>query len=135
MDRRGFLVAAAATPFALRSPESLARARGGTPVALVTAEASVVAVHLGTGRIVRRLTTLPRPRSIESVLGATAVVAHSEDGAITIVDGAHLRVRAALRDFAEPRYTAGSPDGRHAYVTDSARAELVTLDLARARGP
>jgi DNA-binding beta-propeller fold protein YncE len=135
MDRRGFLVAAAAVPLALRSPESFARARGGTPVALVTAdtEASVVAVHLTSGRIVGRLATLPRPRSIESVLGATAVIAHSEDGAVTIVDGEQLRVRRVLRAFAEPRYTAASPDGRHAYVTDSARAELVTLDLARAR--
>jgi hypothetical protein len=135
MDRRDFLAAAAAAPFLLRSSESLARARGGTPLALVTADTqeSLVAVHLGSGRIVRRIATLPRPRSIESVRGTTAVVAHSEDGAVTIVDGRHYAVRRVLRDFAEPRYTAMSPDGRYAYVTDSARAELVTLDLARAR--
>jgi hypothetical protein len=117
------------------APLRVSRARGGTPVALVTAdtEESVVAVHLTSGRTVRRLATLPRPRSIESVRGTTAVIAHSEDGAVTIIDGAELRVRRVLRAFAEPRYTAASPDGRYAYVTDSARAELVTLDLARAR--
>jgi hypothetical protein len=135
MDRRGFLVAAAAAPLVLRSSEIHARARGGTPVALVTADTqeSVVAVHLRSGRIVKRIATLPRPRTAESVNGSTAVIAHSEDGAVTIVDGAELRVRRVLRAFAEPRYTAASPDGRYAYVTDSARAELVTLDLARAR--
>jgi hypothetical protein len=46
MDRRSFLAAAAAAPFALSSPGAWARMAGGTPVALVTAdlEAHVVAV-------------------------------------------------------------------------------------------
>lgn len=135
MDRRTFIGIAAAAPFALRDPRALARGLGGTPVALVTAdtEESVVAVHLGTGKALRRIATLPGPRSIESVLGTTAVIAHTEEGAVTILDGPSLRVRRVLRSFAEPRYTAASPDGRHAYVTDSAQGELVTIELARAR--
>ena len=47
-------------------------------------ESRLVAVDLGSGRIRRYLPTLPQPRSIETV-GGTAVVAHSELGAITLV--------------------------------------------------
>jgi DNA-binding beta-propeller fold protein YncE len=131
MNRREFVAAAAAAPFVLRNPAALA---GGMPVALVTAdtEESVVAVHLTSGRVVERVATLPGPRSIENA-GAGTVVAHTDEGALTIVDGAALRVRRVLKAFAEPRYTAGSPDGRYAYVTDSSRAELVVVDLERSR--
>jgi DNA-binding beta-propeller fold protein YncE len=135
MNRRDFLIAVAALPTALAIPPSaLGRAHGGTPLALVTAdrESSVLAVSLGSGRIERRIRTLPDPRSIESAFGSTAVVAHSAEGAVTIVDGVRLRVRAVLRDFGSPRYTAVGFD-EHAYVTDSGRGELVAIDLARAR--
>jgi DNA-binding beta-propeller fold protein YncE len=137
MDRREFLAAAAAAAGASLAfaPAGLARVRGGTPLALVTAdlESAVGAVDLSTGRIVRRLATLPGPRSIESVAGRAAVVAHTGEGALTLLDGVSLEVRRVLRGLGEPRYTAASPDGRHAYVTDSARGELVVLDLRRAR--
>jgi DNA-binding beta-propeller fold protein YncE len=131
VNRREFVVAAAALPLALRSGRALA---GGTPLVLVTAdtESRVVAVHAGTGRLVRSIPTLPGPRSIETV-GATAVVAHTALGAVTIVDAATLRVRRVLRDFAEPRYTAAHPDGRHAFVTDSAASEVVAVDVVRGR--
>jgi DNA-binding beta-propeller fold protein YncE len=75
---------------------------------------------------------LPRPRSIEAV-GPMAVVAHSELGAVTIVRGATLAVEHVLRGFGEPRYTAAHPDGRHAYVTDASRGEVVVLDVVRGR--
>jgi DNA-binding beta-propeller fold protein YncE len=136
VDRRHFLAAAVTAPFALTGvPAALARGGGGTPVALVTAdtEASVVAVELSTGRIYRRLATLEGPRSIEHAAPRTAIVAHTAEGAVTLVDGTHFEVRRTLRSFAEPRYTAARPDGRYAYVTDSARGEVVTLDLERAR--
>src|SRR5205085_12342629 len=38
-----------------------------------------------------------------------------------------------LQEFAEPRYTAAHPDGRHAFVTDSAASEIVAVDVARGR--
>src|SRR5207253_2646632 len=47
------------------------------------------------------------------------------------LDGPTLRVRHVLRDFAQPRYTAASPDGRHAYVTDSVRGDVTTVDVVR----
>ena len=133
MNRRGFLVAAAVLPFALRSGRALA---GGTPVALVTAdtESRVVAVRLPDGKVLRSIPTLPGPRSIELAgRGDAAVVGHTAVAAVTLVDATRLRVEHVLRDFAEPRYTAAHPDGRHAYVTDSAASEVVAVDVGRGR--
>jgi DNA-binding beta-propeller fold protein YncE len=101
---------------------------------LVTAdlEAWLVAVGLGSGRVLRRVAVERFPRSIERV-GVRAVVAHSEIGVVSIVDGRSLEVLHVLRGFGEPRYTAAHPDGRHAFVTDAARGEVVTLDVVRGR--
>lgn len=131
MDRRAFISGAAALVFA---PRALARLTAGTELALVTAdlEARLVAVDLVSGRIRRYVSTLPKPRSIETV-GGMAVIAHSELGAITLVRGATLEVVHVLRGFGEPRYTAAHPDGRHAYVTDAERGEVVVLDVIRGR--
>jgi DNA-binding beta-propeller fold protein YncE len=131
VDRRAFLAGAAALALA---PRALAQLSLRAEVALVTAdlEARLVAVDLATGRIRRYVQTLPQPRSIETV-GGTAVVAHSERGAITLVRGKTLEVARVLRGFGEPRYTVGHPDGRHAYVTDAERGEVVVLDVVRGR--
>jgi len=125
VDRRQFLAAAAAAAFALRSGAR-------RPIALVTAdlEAAVVVVDPYAGRVLRRIATRPDPRSIERV-GETAVVAHTATGEVSLVRG--FAVRHVLRGFGEPRYTAGSPDGRYAYVTDSGRAELAVVDVVHAR--
>jgi DNA-binding beta-propeller fold protein YncE len=130
MDRRGFVVGTAALALA---PRALARMLAATPTALVTAdeEARLVAVDLATGRVRRYVRTRPKPRSIEAV-GDVAVVAHSELGAITIVD-ASFGVRHTLGGLGEPRYTAAHPDGRHAYVSDAERGEVVVLDVLRGR--
>jgi DNA-binding beta-propeller fold protein YncE len=127
MNRREFLVGAASLALA---PRALAGASG--PVALVTAdeESRLVAVDLAGGRVLEHVSTLGSPRSIETV-GETAVVAHSELGAVSLVRG--LKVTHVIRGFDEPRYTAAHPDGRHAYVTDAARGEIVALDVVRGR--
>ena len=133
MNRREFLVAAATLPLTLRlTPEALA---GGDPVALVTADTQsrVAVVELSSGRIIRSIPTLAGPRSIESVSGRMAVVAHTAHGAVSLVHGPSLQVRAVLHDFAEPRYTAAHPDGRHAYVSDSRRGEVVAVDVVAGR--
>jgi DNA-binding beta-propeller fold protein YncE len=138
MNRRQFLGAAAAVPILLRDdPAALARRLGGgTPVALVTAdeEASVIAVELGgaLGHVYARIATGAGPRSIQTV-GDAAVVAHSEHGAVTLLDAATLRIRKVLHGFGEPRYTAGSRDGRYAYISDSLRHEIAVVDVRRAR--
>jgi DNA-binding beta-propeller fold protein YncE len=126
MDRRRFLLAAAAAPFAVR--ELLA----STGLAFVTAdsEAHVAVVDIATGAIVKRIPTRPDPFSVERVGGA-AVVAHTNVGTVTILDGATLSVRHTLGGFEEPRYTAAALDGRHAFVTDSGRVELASVDVVR----
>jgi hypothetical protein len=131
MDRRAFIAGAASLVVA---PRALARLGSGLEVALVTAdeEARLVAVGLASGRVHRYVRTLPKPRSIEAV-GPMAVVAHSELAAVSLVRASTLAVVRVLRGFGEPRYTAGHPDGRHAYVTDARRGEVVVLDVLRGR--
>jgi DNA-binding beta-propeller fold protein YncE len=125
VNRRDFLVRAAAAPFALRSTPA-------RPVVLVTAdsESAIVAVDPFEGRVLRHIATRPDPRSIELV-GDTAVVAHTVIGEVTLLRG--YEIRHVLHGFDEPRYTAGSPDGRHAFVTDSGRADLAVVDVVRGR--
>jgi DNA-binding beta-propeller fold protein YncE len=126
VNRREFVAGTAALVLAPR-----AFARGQAPVVLVTAdeESRVVAVDLGSGRVLRHIGTPAQPRSIETV-GEVAVVAHTELGALSLVRGGGVRV---LRGLAEPRYTAAHPNGRHAYVTDAARGEVVAIDVVRTR--
>lgn len=120
MNRREFLLAAAAAPVALRMRAT------ASPFAYATAdtESHVAVVNLATGAIVRRIETLPSPFSIERV-GETAVVAHTVSGRLTII-GRHV-----VEGLGEPRYTAAAPDGRHAFVSDSGHKELVTVDVLR----
>src|SRR5436305_15050556 len=128
MDRRRFLLAAAAAPFALcEAPAALAAA---APLAFVTAdtEAHVAVVDLSVGTVRGRIETKPGPRSVERV-GGVAVVAHTAVGAVSVLEG--YEVRHALEGFEEPRYTAAARDGRHAFVTDSGRVELATVDVLR----
>jgi hypothetical protein len=118
VDRRGFLVAAAAAPVALRAlPE---------PLAYVTAdlESHVAVVDIERGVVRRRIPTRPGPRSIERV-GESYVVAHTAIGEVSVL-GRHV-----LEDFDEPRYTAAAHDGRHAFVTDAGRADVATVDVVR----
>jgi hypothetical protein len=120
MNRREFLLTAAAAPVALR------RLAAAEPLAYVTAdtEAHVAVVGMTSGRVYRRLPTAPSPFSIERV-GAHAVVAHTVSGRVTVLE------RHVVEGFAEPRYTAAAHDGRHAFVSDSGDARLVTIDVLR----
>jgi DNA-binding beta-propeller fold protein YncE len=118
VDRRSFLLAAAAAPAALRA----------SPRAFVTAdlESYVAIVDLAQGRVVRRISTPAGPRSIERV-GEHYVVAHTATGKVSVL-GVDV-----LDAFEEPRYTAGSPGGRYAFVTDAGNAQLVTVDVLHGR--
>jgi DNA-binding beta-propeller fold protein YncE len=132
MDRRSFLAAAAAPLVLGTTPDALARTAGGTPLALVTAdlEASVVAVDLSTGRVLRRLRVPGDPRSIEAVGAVGALVAHTALGRLTLIDS-KLRVHEVDGSLDEPRYAAVA-SLRYAYVSDSGRADIAVVDL-RAR--
>src|SRR5689334_1482201 len=119
MDRREFLLGAAAAPVAfVLWPRATSAAQAG-PVALVTAdlESHVVVFDLLRGEIVRTISTVPGPRSIESGGLPLAVVAHTQHGVVSLLGGSPLRVRRELDSFAEPRYTAVHPSGEIAYVT------------------
>jgi DNA-binding beta-propeller fold protein YncE len=120
MNRREFLLAAAAAPATLR------HAALSEPLAFVTAdtESQVVVVGMTSGRIVRRIPTAPSPFSIERV-GQHAVVAHTVSGRVTVLE------RHVIEGFGEPRYTAAARDGRHAFVSDSGHGELVAIDVVR----
>jgi hypothetical protein len=133
VNRRQFLVSAASLPVTLRlAPGALA---GGTPVALVTADtqARVAVVELSTGKILRSIPTIAGPRSIESVWGKIAVVCHTAQGIVSLIDGPSLRVRRVQGHFDEPRYTAAGANARHAFVTDSGSHEVVTVDVLSGR--
>jgi DNA-binding beta-propeller fold protein YncE len=146
VNRRELLVAAAATPLALALPErATAGSAGGTPTALVTAdtESHVVALDLShgmAGRVLRRIRTMPGPRSIEGAFMTWAVVAHTASGRLSILYAPTLTVRRVVGGFREPRYTAINPFSYAfvdpgvqplAYVTDSALRQLVTVDVVR----
>jgi DNA-binding beta-propeller fold protein YncE len=131
VNRRDFVIGAGSLAFA---PRAFAASLRTAPVALVTAdlEARLVVVDLPHGRVRGYVRTPSFPRSIETV-GDHAVVAHSEIGVVSIVHAPTLTVVHVLHGFVEPRYTAGHPDGRHAYVTDAGRGEVVALDVVRGR--
>lgn len=136
MDRREFLAGGmAALPLLAGLPS---RAFGGGvhgPLVLTTADkqSHVVAVSLRSGRIVERIGTREGPRSIERHVGGPAVVAHSTEGVISLIDTSTLRVRRVLGGFSEPRYTAIAQSGAIGYVTDSGHGELAVVDLERGR--
>lgn len=138
--RRDLLVRTAGAALAVACPlPAAARALGGTPLALVTADrdAQLVAVDLGTGRIAGRVATPPGPRSVESAWLTWAIVAHTALGRLSIVHAPSLRVRHVVRGLEEPRYTAVSnpstsaTDRLVALVTDSGARAVVSLDVER----
>jgi hypothetical protein len=138
LDRRSLLRLAAAGAVAPLLAQDAAREPRGArtaPLALVTADQDgfVAVVDLARRRVARRLATLDGPRSVEARAGAGALVAHATEGAVTLLDGAPLRVRRVVRGFGEPRYAAIAPDRSHAFVTDSAHGELTVVDLPRGR--
>jgi hypothetical protein len=130
VNRREFLASAAAVPFALRAGDAWSKA---APLALVTAdlESRIVVVDPLSGRVVRHIATGVGPRSVETVGGRLAVVAHTNAAILSLVDA--RRVRTYVKGFGEPRYTAAHPNGRLAYVTDSKLGDVAVVDVQRGR--
>lgn len=131
MRRRDFLLAAAAAPFALPDLAGAAPARHGLVLVTADLDAHVVVVDGATGRVRRRIATREAPRSIERFGRAGAVVAHTTEGVVSLLDGDRRRVSKVVRGFQHPRYTAVHPNQQIAYVTDSATGEVATIDLVR----
>jgi DNA-binding beta-propeller fold protein YncE len=142
LDRRALLrLMAGAVVAPALAPRSRSGARrrpvgpGAAPLALVTADLDgfVAVVDVGRRRVARRVATLDGPRSIEARHGAGALVGHASQGAVTLLGGPPVHVRKVLNGFAQPRYAAIAPSGRHAFVTDSGHGELAVVDLRRGR--
>ena len=132
LDRRAFLGLGLAALPALAGGGAPARRE---PLVLATAdtEAHVVVVGLGRGKVQERLATVEDPRSIDSGPGGHVVVAHPAAGALSLLTMRPARVRRVLRGLGAPRYAAITRDGRHAFVSDGPRGELVVVDLRRGR--
>jgi DNA-binding beta-propeller fold protein YncE len=132
VDRRDFLLTAAAAPLALRAGR---RSAARQTLALVTCDTQrrIAVVDLASGLTMKSISVAAGPNSIQLVGGNAAVVCHTTVGAVTIIDGNRLEIRHVLDGFTEPRYTVAHPDGQHAFVTDSGTAELVSIDLASGR--
>jgi DNA-binding beta-propeller fold protein YncE len=138
MNRRELLIAAAATPFALVVPDSArAAVKGGTPLALVTADSEnrVLVVRLTDLKVVRSLAVPAQPHGIEAVDGlSAALVLSNATGTISVIDAGVPRVRRVLEGFSGPRYAAGDPSGGpHAYVSDDVAGQVIAIDVPRAR--
>ena len=134
MKRRAFLAAAAAPLVAAAVPRSTGAAQsGGGVVALVTAdlESHLVAVDVDSGRVLKRIPTAPGPRSVEAGSFGQALVAHTQDGRLSIVDTARLVVVGEIGGLGAPRYSAMHPAERLAYVSDSKGQSVAVVDLAQ----
>lgn len=107
---------------------SAAAPHGRAPLALVTAETQnrLLAVALGSGRVVRRLAMPADPQNVEAYAGQVAVVS-TRAGAVTLVDPTTLRVQRVIRGFATPHIAAFAPGGDYLYVTDDARGQLAVI--------
>ena len=108
---------------------------GGRPVALVTAETenTLLAISLDDGRVLRRVALPDDPENVVAGVGVTAVVVSARGHAVTLLDWRSLKVLTVLRDFGSPHLVAIAPSGEWAYVSDDARGQLVTIELARRR--
>lgn len=114
----------------LAAAASSARQAGGSPVALVTAEAAneVLAVSLPGGQVLRRV-RLRDPQAIAAAPSGPAVVV-SPSGTVTLLAYHSLRRLKMFRSLRSPQIAAITPDGKRAYVTDAA-GTLSVIDLAK----
>ncbi len=131
MNRRRFLALATA-PFVLRAGSAF----GATsPRGLVTCdtESRIAIVDLAAGRVLGSIPVAAGPKSIERVGRGLALVCHTGSGLISIVDGRAGAVRHELHGFAAPRYTARHADGVHAFVSDSDRGLVASVDVRHGR--
>jgi DNA-binding beta-propeller fold protein YncE len=115
--------------------KSPARPRGGSPVALVTAESEneLLAIALPGGRVLRRIRLPADPENIAVSPAGPAVVVSAAAGAVTLLAPRTLRIERVFRGFRSPHIAALSPDGERVYVTDDGAGTLTTIPLAPRR--
>ena len=111
---------------------------GGSPTAFVALPATdeVVAVDLGSGRVLKRIPVAQGPEDVAAFHDVTrrrdfVLVASRPAGAVTLVDAVKRRVVKVWRGFGDPADVA--VEGLRAYIADARRGQLVVLDLATRR--
>ena len=126
------MLALLAAATAIAASSLVAARAGGTPVALVTAETenSLLAISLDDGHVLRRVALPVDPENVVAAVGVTAVIVSARGHAVSLLDWRSLKLIAVLRDFGAPHLAAVAPYGEWAYVTDDARGQLVTIELA-----
>jgi len=137
--RRGIVVAGGLLAFgcaasAVASSATPGHARGGSPVALVTAESEneLLAVSLPDGKVIRRVRVPVDPENVDVQPSGPAIVVSTRGGAVSILQARSLRPIRVLRGFRDPHIAAIAPDGEWAYVTDDGTGLLSVIELARA---
>jgi DNA-binding beta-propeller fold protein YncE len=113
-------------------PSTPAGRRGGSPVALVTAETenALLAVSLPDGRILRRVRLPADPENVAAGVQTPVVAVSTKGHAVTVLAWRSLNVVRIFRDFTSPHLAAISPDGEWAYVTDDATGTLTVIRLS-----
>jgi YVTN family beta-propeller protein len=113
---------------------------GGSPAAFVALPATdeIVAVDLGSGRVLKRIPVAQGPEDVAAFHDSTrrrdfVLVASRAGGAVTLVDAVTRRVVKVWRGFGDP--TDVVVDGLRAYVVDERHGQLVVLDVATRRVP
>jgi DNA-binding beta-propeller fold protein YncE len=116
------------------SSSANAAPKGGSPVALVTAESEneLLAVSLPDGKVIRRVRLPVDPENVDVQPSGPAIVVSTKGGAVSILQARSLRPIRVLRGFRDPHIAAIAPDGEWAYVTDDGTGLLSVIELARA---
>jgi DNA-binding beta-propeller fold protein YncE len=100
---------------------------GGSPVALVTVQDSLLAIALPSGKVLRRLRMPADPENVAVVGAWHAVVVSPRARAVTVLSLPSLRIVRVLRGFSDPHVVGATADLQGVYVTDDGSGQLVAI--------
>jgi DNA-binding beta-propeller fold protein YncE len=100
-------------------------------LALVTTElrGQLVVMRLPGGRVLRRITVAPDPKTVAAAPGGPVAVVSPGSGAVTVLSRGLGRVHV-FHQFRSPQLAAFTPDGEYLLVTDAGAGTLTVIELA-----
>lgn len=100
-------------------------------LALVTTElrGQLVVLRLPGGRVLRRITVAPDPKTVAAAPGGPVAVVSPGSGAVTVLSRGLRRVRV-FHQFRSPQLAAFTPDGEYLLVTDAEAGTVTVIELA-----
>jgi YVTN family beta-propeller protein len=100
-------------------------------LALVTTElrGQLVVLRLPGGRVLRRITVAPDPKTVAAAPGGPVAVVSPGSGAVTVLGRGLGRIHV-FRRFRSPQLAAFTPDGEYLLVTDAGAGTLTVIELA-----